>query len=258
MPGHRRVARRAAGEDRLLERVQAARRLVGRAAAVLTPARRRVLLAAAVGVARRQLLRLVESLWDASLWWDVGLLARAHPGRVLRSSTSRCRCRTPALGAAARARARARHLGARRGRPGRGRQLLKLAAATAARLLVRQACSRRVGLVVARRLPDPLGGRLLGLARADVRTSSRTIRTCSRPSRSRSHPRRERRGAARAAGHPLLRTLPGRRRPLRAARLLDLARRWRCRSAPRWRSRSAPTSAACPALPGLSIGVPGR
>ena len=36
LPRHRRVARRAAGEDRVLERVQARRRLVGRAAAVLS------------------------------------------------------------------------------------------------------------------------------------------------------------------------------------------------------------------------------
>ena len=67
------------------------------------------------------------------------------------------------------------------------------------------------------------------------------------------HPRRERRGAARPAGHPLLRALPRRRRPLRAACLLDLARARASRSARRSRSRSAGTSAACRRSRGLSI-----
>ena len=46
VPRHRRVARRAAGEDRVLERLQGRRRLVGRAAAVLVPRSRRRLAAA--------------------------------------------------------------------------------------------------------------------------------------------------------------------------------------------------------------------
>ncbi len=48
-PGRGRVAGRAGGEDGLLERLQAARRLVGGAASILTRARR-VLLAAAIGI----------------------------------------------------------------------------------------------------------------------------------------------------------------------------------------------------------------
>ena len=46
-PGHRRVARRAAGEDRVLERLQAARPVVGRAPAVLSRARAAALAALA-------------------------------------------------------------------------------------------------------------------------------------------------------------------------------------------------------------------
>src|SRR5439155_8426288 len=71
-PRHRRVARRAGGEDPVLERVQASGPLVGRAPAVLG------VRAAAFG-ALAALLGLYyafsETLWNASDWWDVTWLA---------------------------------------------------------------------------------------------------------------------------------------------------------------------------------------
>src|SRR5262249_49008928 len=69
-PGRGRVAGRAGGENILLERLQVARRLVGGAASVLTPARR-VLLASAMGVLVGAYYAWSSSLWNASTWWDV-------------------------------------------------------------------------------------------------------------------------------------------------------------------------------------------
>ena len=92
MPGHRRVARRAAREDALLERVQGARPLVGRAAAVLDAAARRR------RRARRRARRVLRWYFAAtapelSLVADVAVRrARAHPGGLRASSGSCCRC----------------------------------------------------------------------------------------------------------------------------------------------------------------------
>src|SRR5204863_7361112 len=60
---HRRVPRRGAREDPILERFQASRQLVGRAAALL-----------ALLAARALYYAFHERLWDASLWWDIAFL----------------------------------------------------------------------------------------------------------------------------------------------------------------------------------------
>src|SRR5581483_10404184 len=65
-PRHRRVPGRASSEDPLLERIQARRPLVGRAAALLA-------LAVPVGV----YYGVVGDLPRASLWWEVGWLSLA-------------------------------------------------------------------------------------------------------------------------------------------------------------------------------------
>src|SRR5206468_12326426 len=70
-PRHRRVARRAAGEDAVLERVQGVRPLVGRAAAVLRPrVAAFVALAAVIGL----YYAFHESLWNESVWWDIAFM----------------------------------------------------------------------------------------------------------------------------------------------------------------------------------------
>src|SRR5204863_8986212 len=63
-PGHRRVAGRGSGEDGVLERVQAARSMVGRATALL------------IVVTALAVYDVVHAhLWDASDWWDVAFIA---------------------------------------------------------------------------------------------------------------------------------------------------------------------------------------
>src|SRR5439155_12867498 len=73
VPRHRRVARRAGREGALLERLQGARCVVGRAAAVLE--NRRVLAFAALATAVGAYYAWSDSLPNVSLWWDVAFLA---------------------------------------------------------------------------------------------------------------------------------------------------------------------------------------
>src|SRR5213078_884943 len=68
-PRHRRLARRATRQDALLERVQATRSVVGRAAALLT--RWRVAALVADGVALGLYYGFHASLPDTSTWGDV-------------------------------------------------------------------------------------------------------------------------------------------------------------------------------------------
>ena len=70
---HRRLARRAAREDPLLERVQDARPLVGRAPALLTPPRAAAFGALALGLGLYYAFH--ESLWNASTWADTAVIA---------------------------------------------------------------------------------------------------------------------------------------------------------------------------------------
>src|SRR5262249_4971953 len=72
-PGHRRVARRGAGEDPLLERVQSSRSLVGGASALLAPRRVAafVALSAAIGV----YYATHESWFSLDLWPAIGWLS---------------------------------------------------------------------------------------------------------------------------------------------------------------------------------------
>ena len=87
---HRRVARRAAGEDGVLERVQAARRVVGRAAAVLDAGL--VAFVALLGVLAST-TRSTSVSGTRRTWWDVAFLAFVLiPAVLRRSSCSRCRC----------------------------------------------------------------------------------------------------------------------------------------------------------------------
>ena len=73
--GHRRVARRAGGQDALLERLQARRDLVGGASAVLGRLGPRVWAGAALLGRARRLRRRRRRLPDLPLWWDVALVA---------------------------------------------------------------------------------------------------------------------------------------------------------------------------------------
>src|SRR5262249_8217966 len=72
--GRGRVAGRAGGKDPLLERLQVARRLVGRAASVLTT-RLRLILGAVLGVLVGCYYAWSSSLWNASTWWDVAWIS---------------------------------------------------------------------------------------------------------------------------------------------------------------------------------------
>src|SRR5512133_500172 len=62
--GHRRVARRSSGEDSVLERFQATRPMVGRAAALLV-----------LGTALALYYAFHDRLWNASTWWDIAFIA---------------------------------------------------------------------------------------------------------------------------------------------------------------------------------------
>src|SRR5581483_11371243 len=78
----RRVARRAAREDRVLERLQGGRLLVGRAAAVL--ARKRAVAFVAVAAGLTAYYFAADSIPRLSTWWEVTLLACAlFPGVFL-------------------------------------------------------------------------------------------------------------------------------------------------------------------------------
>ena len=63
-PRHRRVARRSSREDSVLERIQATRPMVGRAAALLV-----------LGTALALYYAFHEKLWNASTWWDIAFIA---------------------------------------------------------------------------------------------------------------------------------------------------------------------------------------
>src|SRR5207245_3259311 len=74
-PGYRRLARRAGVEDALLERLQGARYVVGRASAVLRAPSRRALALAALAAALAVYYSTARSWPNVSTWWDVALLA---------------------------------------------------------------------------------------------------------------------------------------------------------------------------------------
>ena len=79
----------AGREDPVLERVQAARQLVGRAAALLALARG----------ARRSTTRFHDRLWNASTWWDIAFLALVLIPAVLRARLARAAARDAARAA---------------------------------------------------------------------------------------------------------------------------------------------------------------
>ena len=197
-PGHRRRARRGAREDRLLERVQGGRRLVRRAAAVLSRSRWAAL--AGLTAALAAYTAGAGRLWDAGLWPDVLFLSL-----VLIPGDARAR-----LAAAA---ARASRRGLLVGRP-RARGAGGAAPARRARraLQPRQALRARSRSAsgsspTSRRSPGPCSIAAIipwvdavrsGAARPS--TSSRSSRRSSTTSRSRSASRA--RTALRTSGRP--------------------------------------------------------
>ena len=195
---------------------------MGRASALLTPrVAAFIALAAGLGV----YYAVHESLWDASLWWDVAFLAFVLIPAALRARLPRAAALADAAAAAVPGRRRVRRARVRarlRGR--RGRVELREARG-----------DDRVRVDV----PALLRGRELGRARRRARargstptrsgagrriTSSRTSSTSSRRSPSPTPSRATRGGEPRAPRPALLRALPGRGCAVQAARVLDVAR----------------------------------
>ena len=219
---HRRVARRAVGEDELLERLQDARHVVGRAPAVLSGRR-----------AARALAGLLVALvaWDAlatelpgvSDGLDVALVAlvlipAAFSVAWLLLPFADARgllpCGLGLVGALRPARSR---------RAGRGVQRREARRSGAPRALV-PAALRRAVVGRARGGPDPLGRHLLRLSRADARGRGAAPGRV-RASGGRVLPaRRARRRANRASGRVLLRALPRRVCAIRPEGRGDLGR----------------------------------
>ena len=254
VPRHRRLARRATGEDRLLERLQAARPLVGRASALLSRA---------LGGARRARRRSSRTTCVVDrLWERVALVGHrlARPRAACRRCFSLVWLVLPAWRGA-------------RGCSCVALALVAVAASASSPELHILGNFAKLGAIDLRRVLVP---RLLRDARRGSCSSRRSSRS-STPTRSGAGPtkeittnhagtfydallrvpgaRRARRGEPRAARPALLRALPRRRRPLRPAAVLDVARRRRlvrrddgARGRPRGR-RAAGAAAALGRVP---------
>ena len=171
-PRHRPLARRAGREDALLERLQARRPLVGRAAALL----------ALVGRARRVVRGRAAPRRVLALWRDVALVALVLMPARLRARLARAAVSATPVGRRSRRRscsrrARASSLGAARACPSRELREVRARMTFLGWLFLALFEGSRGSSLVA--LHHPVGRRLLGLARADEDDHRAPCGTCS-------------------------------------------------------------------------------
>ena len=179
-PRHRPVARRGTREDRVLERLQGRRALVGRFAALLG--------AASFAAARSSTTRRRRICGRPGLWWDVAWLAFVLIPAVFALVLLALPLRERAVAAAGRARVRRARGRADARRRRRLRELRAARRGDAARLVVPRLL-RDVSLGRAGRVRSSRGSTRTRCGAARRSRSSRTTRTSSTCSRSRSRSR---------------------------------------------------------------------